>query len=79
MSPRRKSIKVAEKVGRALETVMAIPIDDLERAMQEAHESTARQMEDPDEIFPVSRQALRMFWHFRCNLEAVPSVKVRNE
>ena len=61
-------------VGRLLLAVMAVPIGPLERAVQLAHESTAKQKHDPPEVFAdqgVNRQCLRMFWHFRCNLEAV--------
>ena len=50
---------------------MAINVDELERLVQQAHECALGQIEDPAEIFPVTRQALRMFWHFRRNLEAV--------
>jgi hypothetical protein len=53
------------------EASLGIPLEPLERLVQEAHESTPKQMHDPQERFPVTRQALRMFWHFRCNLEAV--------
>lgn len=62
---------VVRAVVNVLDAVMTIPVERLETLIQEAHESTSKQMEDPDEIFPVSRQALRMFWHFRCNLESV--------
>jgi hypothetical protein len=60
-----------DQVISALEAVMRVPIESLERLVQEAHESTAKQKDGPPQQFPVSRQALRMFWHFRCNLEAV--------
>ena len=53
---------------------MAVPADRLEHLVQLAHESTASQKDDPPDVFEddgVSRQCLRMFWHFRCNLEAV--------
>ena len=58
-------------VRRILDDVMAVPVEGLERVVQLAHESTPKQKEDPPERFDVSRQCLRMFWHFRCNLEAV--------
>jgi hypothetical protein len=63
--------KTVEQVRQALAGVMAVRIDALERLVQEAHESPAKQKDDPPEQFAVSRQCLRMFWHFRCNLEAV--------
>jgi len=63
--------KLVGDVRRILDDVMAVPVEDLERVVQLAHESTAKQEEDPPERFGVSRQCLRMFWHFRCNLEAV--------
>ena len=60
-----------ENVRRALKAVMDVPIEDLERLVQLAHESDAKRKDDPPERFEISRQCLRMFWHFRCNLEAV--------
>lgn len=62
---------ITDQVVSALQAVMRVPIEPLERLVQEAHESTAKQMNDPPQRFAVSRQALRMLWHFRCNLEAV--------
>ncbi len=67
-------IAVVRDVRQLLLAVLAVPVGPLEHAVQLAHESTNSQEDDPDEIFEdqgVTRQALRMFWHFRCNLEAV--------
>ena len=50
---------------------MAIDADELERLVQQAHECAFQQRKDPPELFAVSRQALRMFWYFQRNLEAV--------
>lgn len=61
----------ANQVVRVLEAAMRVPLDSLEQLVQEAHESTPKQMDDPPQLLPVTRQALRMFWHFRCNLDAV--------
>ena len=58
-------------IATALNAVMAVPIDDLEKAMQLAHECNSKQMHDPPKSFTVSHQALRMLWHFRCNIDAV--------
>lgn len=71
MSRESPSIGTANRVQRLLEAALSISIDDLECVVQEAHECSIRQIEDPEERFPVSRQVLRMFWHFRCNLESV--------
>jgi len=60
-----------DRVAHLLDAVKRIGIDDLERIVQQAHECDVKQISDPPEPFPVSRQALRMFWHFRCNLESV--------
>jgi len=60
-----------DRVAHLLDAMMGIDGDDLEKVVQQAHESDSKQMGDPTERFPVTRQALRMFWHFRCNLEAV--------
>lgn len=62
---------IIEQVRNALDVVMAVDIALLEQAVQDAHESSYRQVEDPPERFEINRQTLRMFWHFRCNLEAV--------
>jgi len=67
-------LAVVSDVRKLLLAVLAVPTGPLEHAVQLAHESTAYQKQDPAEIFGrqgVSPQALRMFWHFRCNLEAV--------
>ena len=60
-----------DRVAHVLDAALSIDLDDLERIVQEAHECAPSQMEDPEERFPISRQALRMFWHFRGHLEAV--------
>jgi len=59
------------RVAHVLDAVMGIDVADLEQLVQQAHECDVKQVSDPPEPFPVSRQALRMFWHFRCNLESV--------
>jgi len=67
-------------VRQFLLAVLAMPTGPLEHLVQLAHESTAGQKDDPPEIFEgegVSRQCLRMFWHFRCNLEAVMPPEAR--
>ena len=62
---------IIEQVRNALDVIMVVDIALLEQAVQDAHFSTAQQIDDPPERFEISRQTLRMFWHFRCNLEAV--------
>jgi len=59
-----------DRVAHVLDAVMDIDVGQLELLVQQAHECDIKQISDPPEPFPVSRQALRMFWHFRCNLEA---------
>ena len=60
-----------DRVGHVLDAVMGIDVADLELLVQQAHECDVKQIGDPPEPFGVSRQALRMFWHFRCNLQSV--------
>jgi len=60
-----------DRVVDVLDLVMAIELVQLEDLMQQAHECDGRQLDDPPEVFAISRQALRMLWHFRCNLDAV--------
>jgi len=60
-----------DRVAHVLDAVMDIDVAQLELLVQQAHECDVKQISDPPEPFPVSRQALRMFWHFRCNIESV--------
>lgn len=67
-------IAVVHQVHSVLLAAMHVPADRLEHLVQLAHESSDRQDRPPRELFTdegLTRQALRMFWHFRCNLEAV--------
>lgn len=67
----RESSPPLAQVARLLDEILSIDIDELELLVQEAHECSTKQVDDPPEPFPVTRQALRMFWHFRCNIESV--------
>ncbi len=60
-----------DRVAHVLDAAMGIDVAELELLVQQAHECDIHQMDDPAEPLPVSRQALRMFWHFRRNLESV--------
>jgi hypothetical protein len=60
-----------DQVVALLQGVRALDLVELERLVQRAHECDIHQIGEPPEPFPVSRQALRMFWHFRCHLESV--------
>jgi len=66
-----QQIGTLDRITDLLEAVLSIDLADLERIVQEAHECAPSQMEEPEERFGVSRQALRMFWLFRKHLEAV--------
>lgn len=59
------------RAERLLEEAMAIDLDGLEALVQQAHECDIKSGDDPPERFPIPRQALRMLWVFRRNLEAV--------
>jgi len=61
----------ADRVAHVLDAVMDIDVGQLELLVQQAHECDVKQISDPPEPFVISRQALRMFWRFRCNLESV--------
>lgn len=63
--------RIIGQIQKLLADVMAIDVASLEKIVQRAHETTAKQRSDPPERFAISRQVLRMFWHFRSNLEAV--------
>lgn len=60
-----------DRIAGLLQATLAIDLAELERLVQEAHECARDQKEAPEERFPVSRQALRMFWRFRLYLDAV--------
>jgi len=62
---------LVDRVGHLLEGVKAIELDDLEDLVQQAHECDIHSEDDPPQRFPITRQALRMFWMFRRNIEAV--------
>ena len=76
MIPTRSTNQTAHHVAKLLDAVMDVGLGELESIIQQAHESDVKQIEDPEEVFPVSRQALRMFWRFRSNLETIPKVRV---
>ena len=66
-------IETVRQVRRCIQEVLSVPAGALEHVIQVAHESTARQKEDPPEVFAkegMGNAALRMFWHFRCNIGA---------
>jgi hypothetical protein len=67
-----------DQVSAILDAVLAVDADELELLVQEAHECDIHQTTEPAEPFPVTRQALRMFWHFRCNLESVEVLAARD-
>ena len=62
---------IVDRVGHLLDSVKAIDIDDLERVVQYAHECDIQSVNAPPQRFPITRQALRMFWMFRRNIDAV--------
>lgn len=68
---RADNTNTVERIAQLLDAIKRISVDDLEGIIQQAHECDIRQIDDPPEPFPITRQALRMFWHFRCNLESV--------
>ena len=61
----------ADRVAHLLDAVNRISIDEMELLVQQAHECDIHQVTEPLEPFPVTRQALRMFWYFRRNIESV--------
>lgn len=63
--------EIVRRVAEVLRLTVAIDADELKRVVQAAHECEGEMLADPPERYEVSRQALRMFWHFRCNLDAV--------
>ncbi|NIA07167.1 MAG: hypothetical protein GWP14_05965 [Actinobacteria bacterium] len=66
-----KNVSTIDSVVHCLNATMAIDLDELEQLVEQAHECDIQQIEDPNEVFPISRQALRMFWYFRRNIDAV--------
>jgi hypothetical protein len=66
-----------DRVTHLLDAVKRVRIEDVELLVQQAHECDIKQVTEPPEPLPVTRQALRMFWHFRCNLESVEVTPTR--
>ena len=66
-----KNTSTIDRVQHCINATMAIDLDELERLVEQTHKCAIDQIEDPPELFPISRQALRMLWYFRRNLEAV--------
>lgn len=60
-----------DRIAHLLTGVLAIELEELDSLVQEAHRCPLNQRADPEERFPVSRQALRMFWRFRTNLGGI--------
>ncbi len=67
----RKNKKKAARMVELLYAIKAIPVEDFEHLVQDAHECHIHQMHDPPERFGITRQALRRLWLFRCQLESV--------
>ena len=66
-----KNASTLERVQHCLKVTMSVDMDELEQLVEQAHKCDPNQIEDPPEPFAISRQALRMFWYFRRNLDAV--------
>jgi hypothetical protein len=67
-------VALVEQLRKLLLAVLDVPADRLEHVVQLAHESGWFERNSPLEPFRhqgISRQTLRMLWHFRCNLESV--------
>ena len=66
-----KKLTILERVEHLLKAIKQIDITQLEKLVQAAHECDIHQIDTPAQPLPVSRQALRMFWHFRHKIDAV--------
>ena len=66
-----KNLTILERVEHLLKAIKQIDITQLEKLVQAAHECDIHQIDTPAQPLPVSRQALRMFWHFRHKIDAV--------
>lgn len=65
-----KSLYIKE-LGLLIDQIKRLNIDRLERLVQNAHECSVHEVKEPPEKFAVTRQALRMLWMFRRNIDAV--------
>jgi hypothetical protein len=73
-------IVLAKQVRHLLLAMLALPAGPLEHLVQLAHSSNGWMRRDPPEVFGalgITRQQLRMLWHFRSNLEAVMPQEAR--
>ena len=66
-----KNLNTIERVEHLLGAIKTIDLDQLEKIVQAAHECDIHQIDTPAEPLPISRQALRMFWHFRHKIDAI--------
>ena len=66
-----QSQQTMRRIGGLLEAVKQIDVDEVEDLVQLAHECDVRSVDAPTEPLPLTRQALRMFWMFRRNIETV--------
>ena len=73
-----QQLDMLDRISDLLEAVLSIDLDDLDQIVQEAHKCTPSQMDELEERYGVSRQALRMFWLFRRHLEKVDD-PIRND
>ena len=76
-------IATVRDVRKLMLAILAVPEGPLEHALQVAHETKLDPeiaKRSPPEYFKaqcVTRQALRMFWNFRCRLEAAMPQEMR--
>ena len=76
-------IATVRDVQKLMQAILAVPAGPLEHAIQVAHETRLDPeiaKRSPPEYFRaqgVTRQALRLFWNFRCRLEAAMPQETR--
>ena len=59
------------QIEQTFQAVSDVDINRLERLVQDAHQCSVHEEKDPPEKFAITRQALRMLWMFRRNIDAV--------
>ena len=65
-----KNASTIQRVQLCLNATMSIDLEELEQLVRQSHEYDPRSMDEPPDIFAVPRQAIRMLWKFRLNLDA---------
>jgi len=66
-----KQSEALSQIADVLMAVMTIPLNDMEKVIQQAHTFRIYLRSKSPEKFTITRQALRMLWNFRRNIDRI--------